>query len=242
MSTERRSLPVTAANVDHVTASLHVPDEVSRPPVLLTHGAGGDLDGEGLVALAEVLAGLGCVVVRANLPYREAGRRAAPRAESSVAPFLSLWAAADALLRDEGLPTAGPGWVLGGKSYGGRVASLATAMAAAEDRPAAAGLLFYGYPLHPPGKPDKLRVDHWPSVPVPCLFLQGDRDPFFTRDLFEEHVRKLPRRATLQVVEGGDHSLQVTGAASPDGTPRGAVQVLQELEGPLADWLGSLDR
>ena len=243
MSTERLLLPVVAPRVDHVTAVIEVPDEVSGPPVLLTHGAGGDLDGDGLVALAEVIAATGSIVVRANLPYREEGRRAAPRAESSVAPFVSLWQAADEALRTDGLLGSRRGWVVGGKSYGGRVASLAVAdeaEAAIEARPAVAGLLFYGYPLHPPGKPEKLRVSHWPRVPVPCLFLQGERDTFSDRELLEQHITKLPRRATLEIVPGGDHSLKVTGANSPDGTPRSAVRVLRDLADPVRRWLRSL--
>jgi len=245
VKTERVYLPVVDANVDHVRAVLHLPDEVAGPPVLLTHGAGGDLDGDGLIALAEVLAGLGCVTLRANLAYREAGRRAAPRAETSVAPFRSVWRSADDLLHTEGIHPGATGWVVGGKSYGGRVASLAvvTGPGASEpvaEQPPAAGLLFYGYPLHPPGKPDKLRVAHWPHVAAPCLFLQGDRDPFCDLGLLRQHVRKLPRRATLHVVPGGDHSLKVTGAASPDGTPRSAVRVVHDLAEPIGHWLGSL--
>ncbi|MEX2504500.1 MAG: alpha/beta family hydrolase [Egicoccus sp.] len=241
MKTTRLRLPVTDVRVDEVTAVLHAPDRPTRPPVLLTHGAGGDLDGDGLVALAGVLADLGSVVVRANLAYREEGRRAAPRAESSVAPFVSLWRSADRLLRDKGLTTAGPGWVLAGKSYGGRVASLALADEPADGpTPTAAGLLFYGYPLHAPGKPEKLRVSHWPRIGVPCLFLQGDRDTFSTGDLLEQHLTKLPRRATLETVRGGDHSLKVTGKASPDGRPRSAVAVLRDLSGVIEDWLRSL--
>ncbi|MFA9444538.1 alpha/beta family hydrolase [Egicoccus sp. AB-alg6-2] len=246
MTSQRVQLPVVDTKVDHVTAALHLPDEVTGPPVLLTHGAGGDLDGDGLVALADVVAASGSVVVRSNLAYREEGRRAAPRAESSVAPFVSLWQAADRLLREQGLLSDEPGWVLGGKSYGGRVASLAVApdpdTPADAGRPAASGLLFYGYPLHPPGKPDKLRVAHWPHVGVPCLFLQGDRDPFCDLALLEQHIRKLPRRATLEVVRGGDHSLKVSGAASPDGTPRNAVRVLHDLTDVVARWLVSVTR
>lgn len=241
MKTTRLRLPVTDARVDAVTAVVHAPAERTRPPVLLTHGAGGDLDGDGLVALAEVLAGLGSVVVRANLPYREEGRRAAPRAESSVAPFVSLWRSADRLLHDEGLAAPDTGWVLAGKSYGGRVASLAVADEPADGpTPAAAGLLFYGYPLHPPGRPEKLRVAHWPRIGVPCLFLQGDRDTFSTGDLLEQHLTKLPRRATLETVRGGDHSLKVTGKASADGRPRNAVTVIRDLSGAIDEWLRSL--
>ncbi|MBS3939622.1 MAG: dienelactone hydrolase [Actinobacteria bacterium] len=242
MKTQRVRLPVVDPRVETVTAVLQRPDDISGPPVLLTHGAGGDLDAEGLVALGDVIAGLGSVVVRANLPYREGGRRGAPRAESSVAPFVSLWQSADALLRERDLVRAGTPWVLGGKSYGGRVASLALADDPADGsaRPAAAGLLFYGYPLHPPGKPEKLRVAHWPRIGVPCLFLQGDRDPFSTGDLLEQHLTKLPRRATLEIVQGGDHSLRVTGAASPDGRPRSAVAAIRDRAGAVDEWLRSL--
>ncbi|HSK24666.1 MAG TPA: alpha/beta family hydrolase [Egicoccus sp.] len=241
MKTTRLRLPVVDARVAAVTAVVHAPTGPTRPPVLLTHGAGGDLDGDSLVALAEVLAGLGSVVVRANLPYREEGRRAAPRAESSVAPFVSLWRSADRLLRDEGLAAPDTSWLLAGKSYGGRVASLAVADEPADGpTPAVAGLLFYGYPLHPPGKPEKLRVAHWPRIGVPCLFLQGDRDTFSTGDLLERHLTKLPRRATLEMVRGGDHSLRVTGKASPDGRPRNAVTVIRDLTGVVDDWLRSL--
>lgn len=241
MKTTRLRLPVSDPRVDAVTAVLHVPDAPTRPPVLLTHGAGGDLDGEGLIALAEVLAELGSVVVRANLPYREEGRRAAPRAETSVAPFVSLWRSADRLLVDDGLMPPGTAWVLAGKSYGGRVASLAVADEPADGpTPAVAGLLFYGYPLHPPGKPEKLRVAHWPRIGVPCLFLQGDRDTFSSGDLLDQHLTKLPRRATLELVVGGDHSLKVTGKASPDGRPHPPVEVIRGLSGVIADWLRSL--
>jgi uncharacterized protein len=229
---EALRLPLPEGAVPSVTAALHRPSEVRGAPVLLSHGAGGDLDSAGLVALAELLADLGHPVVRANLPYREAGRRAAPRAESNVGHFGRLLASAGEVT---GLD--GP-WIAGGKSYGGRVASLLAAEDAGAD---VLGLLFYGYPLHPPGKPDRLRVDHWPRVPVPCLFLQGTRDSFCDLDLLEEHVHKLPRRATIQRVEGGDHSLAVTRSASPTGEAASAVATIEGLREPIRAWLRSLE-
>jgi uncharacterized protein len=230
--TEPLQLPITDAPVEQVTAALHRPSRRGGAPVLLTHGAGGDLDNAGLVALAELLAELGHPVVRANLPYREAGRRGAPRAESNVAHLRRVL---DSAANITGLE--GP-WIAGGKSYGGRVASL---LAAERERADLLGLLFYGYPLHPPGKLDRLRVDHWPRVPVPCLFLQGTRDTFCEAGLLEQHVHKLPRRATIQLVEGGDHSLKVTGAASPTGEPSSAVDTIRGLREPIAAWLRSLE-
>jgi uncharacterized protein len=226
----RARLPLDDPLVAGVTAAVHMPARATRRPVLLTHGAGGDLDADGLVALAAVLAGDGHAVVRANLPYREAGRRAAPRADRSVEPFRRVASAAASLLGDT------RPWILGGKSYGGRVASLAVA-----DGLAAAGLLFYGYPLHPPGKPERPRVEHWHRVTVPCLFLQGDRDTFSDRGLLDEHLRKLPRRPTVLSVPGGDHSLRVTGAASPDGSPRSPEVSIQALRGPITRWAAELE-
>jgi uncharacterized protein len=231
--TEPLQLPLTEAPVEWVTAALHRPTGRGGAPVLLTHGAGGDLDNVGLVALAEVLADLGHPVVRANLPYREAGRRGAPRAVSNVAHYRRLLAAATEVTGLEGP------WIAGGKSYGGRVASLLAAEAEGADL--LLGLLFYGYPLHPPGKPDRLRVDHWPRVPVPCLFLQGTRDTFCDAGLLEQHVHKLPRRATIHFVEGGDHSLKVTGAASPTGEPASAAATIRGLRDPIGAWLRSLE-
>lgn len=225
------ALPQPESGVDTVSAAHHVPQQRLHPSVLLTHGAGGNLDGEGLVALAELLAAGGHHVVRANLPYREAGRRQPPRAERSVGAYRQVLDAARAHVGDD------DGWIVGGKSYGGRVASLAVA----EGMPAV-GLLFYGYPLHPPGKPDRLRVEHWPNIGVPCLFLQGDRDSFCDVELLHANTRKLPRRSTIHLVEGGDHSLRVTRAASPTGTAASAGAVIASLGGVVGDWVATLDR
>lgn len=219
---------------DHVAAAVHRPPRATQGrghrSVLLAPGAGGDLDGDGLTALASTLAARGCTVVRANLPYRQAGRRA-PRADRSVPGYLAVLAAAQDALGQRDAP-----WIVGGKSYGGRVATLAVAQGLS-----AAGVLLYGYPLHPPGSPDKLRVDHWPHLFAPALFLQGDRDPFCDLQLLDEHRHKLPRRATVHVVEGGDHSLRVTRAASPTGAASSEAATLNGLGDVLEDWLRRLD-
>lgn len=225
VTTERRSFATPGEAADAVSAVVHRPSRPHRPAFLLTHGATGNLDGAGLTALCDSIAAQGHLVVRANLPFREAGQRTPPRADRSVAGFVALATS----VRELAPRTP---WVLGGKSYGGRVASLAVAAGLP-----AVGMLFYGYPLHPPGKPDKLRVDHWPDVPVPCLFLQGDRDSFSEDDLLEENLRRFPRRARVHVVPGGDHSLKVAGKHAPDGVVRSAADVTGTL-GPLVErWL-----
>jgi uncharacterized protein len=232
MAATRLDLPVDDPAVDAVTAEVQRPARTARRTgrsILLAPGAGGDLDGAGLRALADQLVSLGCTVVRANLPYRQAGRRA-PRADRSVPGYLDVLAAAREAVGDE------RPWVLGGKSYGGRVASMAVAEGAT-----AAGLILYGYPLHPPGKPEKLRVDHWPDVHAPALFLQGDRDSFCDLSLMDRHVLKFPRRATVRVVPGGDHSLHVTRAASPTGEASPPATTIASLRGDLAAWLRSLE-
>lgn len=220
------NIAVEDERVAAVSAVVHVPSRARGAGLLLTHGAGGDRDDAGLVALADGVAARGHLAVRINLPFREAGRRTPPRARSAVGSYQQVFAA----VRAERGPRRA--WVAGGKSYGGRVASLAVA----EGMPAA-GLVFYGYPLHPPGKPERLRVDHWPEIAVPCLFLQGDHDPLCDLALLRAHLTKLPRRATLHVVEGGDHSLRVPASRSPDGAAREPSAVLSDYADLVAGWL-----
>lgn len=230
VTTEPLQLPVEDEPVEAVSAAVHRPSRPTGPAVLLTHGAGGDLDGAGLVALADAIAAEGHLVVRANLPFREAGKGRPPRADRSVPGLVQVATAARAAVAPR------RPWVLSGKSYGGRVASMAVA-----EGLDCAGLVFYGYPLHPPGRPDRLRVDHWPLLTVPCLFLQGTRDAFCDLDLLDQNLRKLARRATVHVVEGGDHSLKVTGKASPDGQARSAAATCATLGTTVADWIDDLD-
>ncbi len=228
VTTERITLPTPGRAVDAVTAIVHRPARSRRPAVLLPHGAGGTIETPGLMALCEAIAARGHLVVSANLPFREAGRRSAPRADRSIPGFVAVATAAREL-------APRTPWILGGKSYGGRVASLAVA-----EGLEAAGLLFYGYPLHPPGKPEQLRVDHWPDIPVPCLFLQGDQDTFSTSDLLAANLSKLARRARVHVVAGGDHSLKVTRAHAPDGVARAAPAVTGGLGDVVHDWAESI--
>lgn len=188
--------------------------------LLLAHGAGGTRKTPFLVRLAEALAAGGRRVVLFNFPYCETRRRIpdpAPLLEATVAAVARF---ARSELGAERL-------VLGGKSMGGRIASQAVAKGLAAD-----GLVFLGYPLHPPGKPEKLRDAHLAAVDAPMLFVQGTRDDFARWDLLDATLRRLGERATLLKIDDGDHSFKV-----PKKSGRTAEDVeAMVLRGAL-DWL-----
>jgi predicted alpha/beta-hydrolase family hydrolase len=186
------------------------------------------LDTAPLVALAEVVAAAGHPVVRANLPHHERGGPA-PHAERSVPAVGAILAAARVEVDDE------RPWVLGGRSYGARVASMAIA-----DGLPATGLLCSSYPLHPPERPEELRVAHWPRVTVPVLFLQGDADPMAELALLATSRRMLAGSSHLVVVPGGDHALRVTRARSPDGKACAPAAATHGAAGEVASWLHGL--
>ena len=157
--------------------------------VLLAHGAGADRNAMPLVVTARALAAAGVPSLRFDFPYRAAGRRAPDRPPVLLAAVREAAAALAALTR---LPP--DRLVLGGRSMGGRYCSLA--VADPEDPLPALGLLLLGYPLHPAGKPENLRVDHFPRLKLPVLFVSGDRDALAGRaDL--EHWSQHHSRARL---------------------------------------------
>jgi predicted alpha/beta-hydrolase family hydrolase len=183
------------------------------PVVVLAHGAGGDMGNPVLEGFAAGLATRGVGCLRFNFAYSEAGRRG-PDREPKLRP---VWSAAFSRAAEDG----GPVWA-GGKSLGGRIASMMVADGELE----AAGLILVGYPLHPPGKPDRIRDEHLYGIEVPMLFLQGTADPFAQWDLLTGVLDKLGTRATLRQVDGGDHSFRVRGRKRDDiGTGKELGQV-----------------
>ena len=187
--------------------------------LVLAHGAGSGMRTPFLTGFADAIGGLGVATLRFEFPYMVAGRRAPDRPPV----LLEAWRHAFA----EGVSHAGGRPVLaGGKSMGGRIAS----MAAAESMPAA-GLVFLGYPLHPPGRPDRIRDQHLDAVPVPMLFLQGTRDAFARPDLLAAVLARLGARAQHVPVEGGDHSFRVPGG------PRDAAVIGAGLAAPAAEFV-----
>jgi predicted alpha/beta-hydrolase family hydrolase len=164
--------------------------------VVLGSGAGSDLNSDFMAHMAQELAGSGLRVCRFNFLYAERGRRAPDRAPVLEETFGAAVEAAR---------TAHPHARLfaGGKSMGGRIASQVAAAGTEVD-----GLVFLGYPLHPPGKPENLRAAHLKEISVPMLFVEGTRDPFCPLDTLEKVLADLPTETTVAVIEGGDHSFK----------------------------------
>jgi predicted alpha/beta-hydrolase family hydrolase len=167
----------------------------AAPLLVLAHGAGAGEDHPWMTRVASALADRGVAVVTFNFPYMDARRSAPDRADVLEEAFRVVWSEVG----------AGHGALFaGGKSMGGRIASQAAARGLFD--PAPAGLVFFGYPLHPPGKPAQRRDRHLPDVKAPMLFLHGTRDQFGTPDELRELVDGL-QGSTLELIERGDHSL-----------------------------------
>ena len=165
--------------------------------LLLTPGASATREQPALVALDEAVSALGVTVERMDFPYTQAGRKAPDRP-----PVLleAVRAGAARLAVDD--------LYLGGRSMGGRICSMAVA-----DGLEAKGLVLVSYPLHPPGKPDKLRTEHFPRLAVPCLFVSGTKDTFGRPEELEAATAAIPGEVTHVWIEGGDHGLRRKDAA-----------------------------
>ncbi|MBD8011036.1 dienelactone hydrolase family protein [Microbacterium sp. Re1] len=195
-------VPLPAGSVT-VSTAWEEPDGESRGVVAIAHGAGAGMDHPFLLGFAGALRAEGFTTVRFNFPYVEAGRRMPGPAAHAVL----TWRAVVAMIRSE-RPEAAI-WACG-KSYGGRMASMAVA-----DGLDVNGLVYLGYPLHPPGKPEKPRVEHLPAVRAPQLFVEGTNDPFVQPlAQLEEAVASCPD-ARIAWIDGGGHSFEVKGAKRP---------------------------
>jgi len=168
----------------------------SRTAVILAHGAGQGMDSPFMNYFHAELARRGFLSVKFNFEYMDAKRRVPDPQPKLQARYRSIV--------EEVIKAHSPSrLIIGGKSMGGRVASYI-----AEDAPGVNGLVFLGYPLHPPGKQDQLRDQHLYALKVPMLFVSGTKDAFAERDLLEKVVARVGANATLVWVEGGDHSLK----------------------------------
>jgi predicted alpha/beta-hydrolase family hydrolase len=184
--------------VGDVSGLLLRPDG-ARLLYVLAHGAGAGMRHPFLETIAQRLAQSGIATLRYQFPYME--RRAGRPDPPAVAAATVRAAVAEATRVAPGLPL-----LAGGKSFGGRMTSTAQAEA---PLPGVRALVFFGFPLHPPGRPDDKRAEHLARIEIPMLFLQGTRDEFADLKLLQPVVERLGARARLHLVEGGDHSFHV---------------------------------
>jgi len=189
---------------------------------VFAHGAGAGMNHPFMQRAADALEARGIATYRYNFPYMEA-KKSRPDSPA-VAEEAVRKAVAEAARLHPGLPI-----LAGGKSFGGRMTSQAQA---AQPMPGMRGLVFFGFPLHAPGKAGKSRADHLMSVDVPMLFLQGTRDEFAQLDLLREVVGGLGERATLHLVEEGDHSFKVPRKR----TGKTEADVMNELADTFQGW------
>ncbi len=203
----------------------HYPAEGTPHQILFVfaHGAGAGRTHPFMTGYAAELASRGVDVVTFNFPYMDAKRKLPDRAPVLESCFRDVVAEARAL---PGLSSHA--LFIGGKSMGGRMAT----HLAAQGLDSLRGVVALGYPLHPPGRPDRLRVEHLPSIHVPILIVQGERDAFGTPAEVQAHTAVIPGAVTLHAVGGGDHSLSAKGV-KPDQMRAGLVTV-------LVDWMAAV--
>jgi uncharacterized protein len=196
--------------------------------VLLAHGAGSDKDAQALKAASNALADAGIPSLRFDYPYRVAKKRSPDR--PPVLERATRDAAAE-LAKRSGLPAER--LVLGGRSMGGRYCSM---IVGDKEVPVPAlGLLLLGYPLHPAGQPDRLRVDHFPNIRVPCLFISGTRDTLAGKPALTKAVKKIKGPVELHWLDSADHGyrpLKASGRTLPD--------VVAEVAQVSVDWVSKL--
>ncbi len=220
-SADPQPVTITVNDAQRVSGLLQVPPDAVVCCVL-AHGAGAGMTHPFMAAIASGLAERGIATLRYQFPYMERGSkrpdtpklahatvRAAVLEASRLVPALALFAA--------------------GKSFGGRMTSQAQAVS---PLPGVRGLVFLGFPLHPPGEPSKERAKHLFDVQIPMLFLQGTRDAFADLQLLEPLCERLGSGATLRLFQDADHSFHV-----PARTGRKDSDVRVELLDTLADWL-----
>ncbi|MGA7079497.1 MAG: alpha/beta fold hydrolase [Terriglobales bacterium] len=197
---------ITSVSVDSLDPALrgwlHSPHTPNGDALVLTHGSGSNSTAPLLVALSETFAGHGYVVLRCDLPFRQERRTGPPFPGGAERDRAGLRNAV-AVLRKS---VAGRIF-LGGHSYGGRQAT----MLCASEPELVSGLLLLSYPLHPPRKPEQLRIQHLPNLRTPSLFVHGTRDPFGSVDEMTKALQLVPAKTELMKVENAGHDLGFKG-------------------------------
>lgn len=217
---EPKQLRIRVENAGEISALLLQPPR-AKAVLVLAHGAGAGMNHPFLATLARNLAELDIATLRYNFLYMEQGRKSPDREPAATAAVAAAVGAAR--LEAPRLPL-----FAGGKSFGGRMTSTAAANGLL---PGVRGLVFFGFPLHPPNQPGTKRAEHLRRVPQPMLFLQGTRDAFADLKLLRPVCASLGSRATLHLIEGADHSFHL-----PKSAGRTDAEVLRELAGTFASW------
>lgn len=206
------------------TSAIYEPAEgMERAVFVCAHGAGGSMSDKSTLAAARAMRSAGLGVVRFNFLYRERGAGGPDRMPKLTACFEAVVARAREELEPERL-------IIGGRSMGGRAASMLAAEGFAAD-----GLLLLAYPLHPPGQPDKLRDAHLPAITMPVLCFNGTRDTFCEPTLMQAVVKKLTSNWTMHWIEKADHGFHV-----PKSSGRTDADVVSEVAEVAGSWVSKL--
>lgn len=207
------------------TSAVHDAADPAGPRIVFAcaHGAGGNMGDRGMLAVAEAIRSRGIDVVRFNFLYKEKGSgRPDP-----MPRLMDTTTAVIARIREELRPDV---LIIGGRSMGGRAASMLAAQGFACD-----GLLLLAYPLHPAGQPEKLRDAHLPDIRVPVLCFNGTRDDLCRRELMEAALKTVKTDWRMHWLEGADHSFHVLKKSG-----RTDAQVLDEVGGATREWIEGL--
>jgi len=229
-----REFSETQANPP-VRGFVHTPETPTGNGLVLTHGAGGNVQAPLLRVIGDAFAQAGFTVLRSNLPYRQNRSFGPPGPGDAVrdrAGIKNAVAALKKILEGAPVPAAvggigkdtrieAPRIFLGGHSYGGRQSS----MLLAEESDLAAGLVLLSYPLHPPRRPEQQRTAHLPDLRTPTLFVHGTRDAFGMIEELEQAIKMIPARTKLIAVEGAGHDLGFKGKTERKELPQ---QILSE--------------
>lgn len=224
--TERVRIPING--VESVSGVISVPGEYQKnrcEAVILAHGAGNDMNQSLLVFFAAGLSGAGSLTLRFNFPYKEKGKKAPDPSKKLEAAWLSVYS----FLKDH--PEYGTEHIVAaGKSMGGRIASHLVS----DGRLPVERLIFLGYPLHPPGKTEKLRDSHLYAIKAQMLFFAGTRDSLCNLEKLTEVLNKLSIPWELNIIEGGDHSFR-----TPKSMGLSETEVYSNLLYDAVTWLES---
>lgn len=214
-----------ASNSSGEVSAILMQPEQARWLLVFGHGAGAGMHSNFMQQVAEYLAEVGIATFRYHFPYMEQGKKAPNPPPILMATVRSAVAKASELAA--GLPL-----IAGGKSLGGRMTSNA---AAKEPLAGVHGIIFFGFPLHAPGKPSSDRAEHLSNVTLPMLFLQGTRDKLADLELLSPVCQKLGARATLEIFEDADHSFHV-----PKRSGKTDEQIQRELAQKVVAWTDKL--